>query len=234
MGKDGIVTTATYGLIPSHGDIIMFDDIEGSFNWTGSGTGADWSVSTYTSYTYRGAYTLKILTRITLPAINDYVQAIRKLHVPLTRKVAVSFYFYISDDFAPLKELSTFLTRYSGTTKFEAGIRYDVQNTRWQYLDPTASWSNIPGMTQNLMEGAWHHLTMEAELFPTGLPGVVTAFYTRFECNDIYYDMRKNILKMNTEASVTKEHLEVKVKITTNTAAQSRAFFDDILVRQTR
>jgi hypothetical protein len=221
MGQEYLRRIMVLGSVPSLGPVMLFDDIEDLFKWTGAGTGADFVVEKSATVAYNGSASLHVKTRATAPAANDVVNAYRDLFQRPGKRYSVECLFRFEVE-ASTKYVTWYFTVWDGATKHEISVRYDVVNQIWQYMDSAGSYQDITGSDQRLNNVAWHRMSFEVDEVKKEYRKLVSDS-GEFSLADLSY---------KSAANTDPIRMRALVEVTANSADKPDAYFDDFLVME--
>jgi len=223
MGNEDIRKVFVEGNLPVGGDIIMFDDMEGQLNWVGSGIGTDWVVDRYgdVNCQFRGNYGLRMMTRATTPAADDWVIAYRAIHFRKNQVVRLVYWMrYVSDTL--VRRVGNYLDYFTGTTRYMLDVAYNPSLKRWQYYNSVDVWTDVPGGAQELYGDAWHRVSL------TWFPLSPRKVY--LECDEL--SIGPLDFNVYSASSTTRRHIGVGFSVYTSSAARATVYFDDISLQE--
>jgi len=221
MGRPYIREIVVVGNIPSLGDIILFDDFEDLFKWSGTGTGTDWLVEKNTATAFNKSASLHIKTKATTPAAGDYVTAYRYIYLPPPLKLSLEcFWYYVSDTLVDFFAIE--LIFQDGSYRTHGKVRFHPPESKWQYRDDTPAYVDIPGGSQKLNEGAWHRVALKLNF--------KDKIYSHLKSDDLEIDL--SALKMQSVSDTTAKQLYVAVSVSAETNARAECYIDDLLIRE--
>lgn len=148
---------------PPPSTITLADDMEWAPVWTGSGTGADWSVALDEVHAHSPTHELTLRTRVTGPTTGDYVDAGRTLAVPPLHLVSHTAWVMIPS----LASLHTLwiTTRWNlGAHLYAAEVLYHHPTAKWYYLDEVGTYVEIPAWAGPLAALTWYPVTLRCDL----------------------------------------------------------------------
>jgi len=219
MGKPYVQQVEVIGLVEKLGRVILLDDFEDLFKWSGSGTGTDYTVEKDTTVAYNNSASLHLKTKATTPTIGDYVQAWRRTHVRGGKKISYMCYFRIGVN---VDYLLFSADLFDGTNRYRCRVKYDLTNKKWQYLDSTGAFVDVPGGVQKLRNDVdvWYYfkLTVDYE----------KGEYVSLQCNDLIIDLTG--IKLEKTPNPVGHTLFVTVFVYTAANAQAEAWYDDYFV----
>jgi len=207
------------GKIDNTGPILLDENFLQGLTWTFGGAGSDWNAEVSRENVYQGRYALKLQTRATTPAANDYFSLTKNLHVLQSKGITFqSVLNYQSNALISLIRFS--LDFYDGTYRVISAVQYLPPEAKWQYLNENGSYSDITGGNITLLANAWHRILFS---FNFG-----TCKYGRLQCEDL--DINISTLQGQKIASAVGRGLEVVIRAETETAAQLTIYIDNICI----
>jgi len=199
--------------------LVMFDDLEASDLWVAAGNAGDYAAARSTLAVFRGAYGLKLDTRVTNPADGDWVSAVRVIPFPYRDKLWFRCRWrpWVQ---AVISNVEFRLDVYNGAKQRRAALRYVPATPAFQYLNGLGGWSDLAALAITLANSAWTQLDWCVDLT---LNQYVGAYL-----NGKYADLRTiGYYEVAVEAI---RKIEVKVLVTNVGANSARADFDDIYI----
>lgn len=161
MGEEFKRTYEILGLTPAHGNIILYDDIEGYFAWIGSGDGTP-TIAKQDFAAYQGGFGLHILTDVTYMNASVTARAIRKVAIPKSLRFELALYARVNL-FANTRYIK-FALRYDNTfDKFTAAIRWRSVNDDIQYQNINGDWITLgTGLLGDFGNDQWFQVRLQA------------------------------------------------------------------------
>ena len=148
---------------PAPGETIITDDFEGPLNWTGSGTGADWTVALSTAAAHSPSHSLDLTTRVTTPTAGDIVSALFSTDYPAYPRLTLSAWINLGTILSQGPTNLVFNLN-SGARHYGAGLHYDAGTGKWHYWDVAGALQEIVALAGALAADTWYHLTLVADL----------------------------------------------------------------------
>jgi len=139
--------------------ILVHDTFEVSSLWNGTGTGLDYSVARDAAAAYFNAYGIRLQTKITTPAADDFVKMDRDYAISNKNLLKVSALFRIVNPAAEVKEFVISANHQIGDLLGIARFRYMVSTGIWYYYDAAGSYVEFLA-NSNLAENHWHRLSL--------------------------------------------------------------------------
>jgi len=221
MGEEYIRRIMVLGSVPSLGPVILFDDIEGLLKWVASGTGTGYVVEKLTTAAYNGSACLHVKTRTVGASADDIVVATRSFfRRPGLRYRVESLFEILVNSNCKLCDFEVYL--YDGTARHAPGVRYDVVNQKWQYRTGIATYTDVPGGSQNLEGADWHRVLFEFD----EARGVLT----RLICDGL--ELSGLNLGYYRSSAVGGVYCLLNLSIGSVSTTPPEAYFDDVLVME--
>jgi hypothetical protein len=139
------------------GRIIFQDDFEAGanahFNYEKAGdAGGSAVASSADERGFRGLYNLKITAPL---GAGKYYRATKYFSVPVNLRLGLEFWFG-GEGFNANSQYLNFAIEIidEALDLHEARVRYDYANTKWQYLNAAAAYSDLPNGVQNLTQSS--------------------------------------------------------------------------------
>ena len=148
---------------PAAGQTILSDDMEGPLNWTGSGTGADWTVALSTDAAHSPTHSLDLTTRVTTAMAGDTVSALFSTDYPAYPRLTLSAWINLGNLLSQGPTALVFNLN-SGARHYGAGLHYDAGSGKWHYWDAAGALQEIVALAGALAADTWYHVTLVADL----------------------------------------------------------------------
>lgn len=151
------------GSPPAAGETLLTDDMEGPLNWTGSGTGADWTVALTAAAAHSPSHSLDLTTRVTDPTAGDVVTATYTTTYPLYPQLTLTAEINLG---ALLSQGPTdWIVRVNaGAHKYSAGLRYQASDGTWHYWDALGALQPIAALAGVIAADTWVHVSLVVTL----------------------------------------------------------------------
>lgn len=202
------------------GGLLLYDDMEGVLEWSGSGTGV-YTMEQSHDHAYQGDYSLLLKTRAAAAA-NDFLEATRKVGLTPRKKLLLSFYFYPYSS-TNIKNIAVNFGHYDGSSYIHGELRYSYSSLLWQYLKSNGLYANVTGSGQKLFAEAWHSFSLNIDF--------VNSQYTQMVSDGLIIDMTSlDDYGLRSAASAIYEHLYITFRIETVGANQISTYFDLVKV----
>lgn len=160
MGREYVREITAKGSLGKSTGILLFDDGEGTDVWEEEGTGADFVVDTDTSACYSASNGLRLKTRATNPAENDYVTATRKIVTPPSKLILAECKIRLPD-VSNVKYLNFDLSYADLDEVITAGFMLDVANEKSKFYNSAGSYAEHSfGATVLYYDNYWYLVRM--------------------------------------------------------------------------
>lgn len=192
-----------------------------TLGWVHSGTGSLTRITT--RYVKDGAC-MQLTTGVTA---GDKCYAIRKLGLPLYKRLSVSAHFTLPSNGRYLYIGGDGLTNpsYTGVFKMAIGVRYDIVNSKWQYISSAGAWTDVPDGAQVLEkdDDSWHYFELIMKITATGY------FYESMICDS-------SIFKIDEAVQLTLDFTPISsvfnIGLETNVNAAVDAYIDLATIKE--
>ena len=206
------------------GGLLLYDDMEGVLEWTGSGTGT-YTMEQSHNHAYSGDYSLHLKTRAAAVAA-DTVSAVRQIGITPRKKLLFSVCFLPTSG-SDIEYISFNIIHYDGSYRREAQVRYYYEtlavNRKWKYVKSDGTLADITGGNQMLGTSAWHMMSLSIDF--------VNNQYTELISDGLVMDMASLAdYDLRAVALVGDEHLRTVLRIVTSDATQIESYFDLVKV----
>lgn len=134
--------------------VLLLDDMEGASVWTISGTGADYDGLFAGAADFFGSKGLRLRTRATDPAEDDYVQALRFIPFPRTELVVYRVHIGLPD-VSRTKSMEILGEYVDGSNQRIFGLRYCPNEPALKYLNSGGTYTEISGYDQTASDNQW-------------------------------------------------------------------------------
>lgn len=219
MGKEYEREITVQGSVPNLGPVLLFDDIEDLLKWVEAGTGGDSVFEKIATVAYNGSACLHMKSRTTNAAEDDEISGYRDTIMRPGKRYRMECLFR-PDASAQSKLVFFRALLYDGTNSHNAQVRWDEVNTKWQYLNSVAGWTDVPGGSQDLVADQFHRFLLEWDLS--------SGKYIRFVCDGLEVDLSGVSFYVTADASATIMRLDVGMFA--GAAPPGELYFDDVLV----
>lgn len=205
--------------IPVIHPALFYSNGDGQFNWSIDASGADYVADYNADAAFVGAKGLRLHTKSTTPAIDDYVHARQRLWIPPTK--ILRFQAVIASYGAsPDTQLAFTLMHYDGAIQRTAGVRLDAVDGTVYYWTSGAAWTAISALSWNSVATYWNKLDFAIS--------IADGLYNRITLNHNTQDM--SALAIQAAASATAAHLYLLISLIAKANAMARAHIDQILL----
>lgn len=143
--------------------MLLLDDCEGTYNWANTGTGGDFAGSFETTAGFFGTKGLKMLTKSTTPAENDYMQILRKVPLPEANLVVWRMLIRVPD-ISDVTEFRTKLIFLRAADWWEAGLKWTIATPKLEHLTTNGAYIDIPGLAKTTTDGCWYVMELVVDL----------------------------------------------------------------------
>uniref|UniRef100_A0A6M3JP97 Putative lectin/glucanase superfamily protein n=3 Tax=viral metagenome TaxID=1070528 RepID=A0A6M3JP97_9ZZZZ len=222
MGVEYIRTTRSADYLRPGSNIILYDDMEDLLKWDVSGYPVAGTVTKEPTATYNKNYGLRIATRATTPAINDYTAATRSIANITNNEITIELFFRLITTAANAKFDIRYDSFYNGLA-ITTGLRIDgstnyiwLMNEGGGYVQTTLQ---IPTLSANY----WHRLSVSFNL--------LTNTYIKAKINAINYNLTN--YRYFIESGFDIEQTTIMLLMGTKAAAQATIDIDDCLIYTT-
>jgi hypothetical protein len=137
-----------------YGNILCYDDFESTLKFDSSGTGADYIGDLSESYTYFGSKSLKMKTRATDPAEDDYVSCCRTISPRDCFTISVKFLALFPVVTSP-KHFAVYFYFDDFVHYYTAAIRYEISDKKLHFLNSLSEWQAIDNIFIELSYPQW-------------------------------------------------------------------------------
>ena len=128
-----------------------------------SGTGADFTLTPASGAALFNATGLRLKTRATDPAEDDYAKAVHPICFPSTRLLTVRARIS-SPDISTVKAYGILVQFFNTDTNSIASILHEPNTPRLTYRNAAGGETEITGCDQVTVDGAWHLLQFQLDL----------------------------------------------------------------------
>ena len=151
--------------------IMVLDDCEGTCTWVISGTGGDDVHEFAVAAAFQGTYGLRLATRATGAAADDYVQAVKVFGFPesglLVARVKIG-----SVDVSDVKTARLNLQWSNGVKGYSASVHLMMSAGTAQYLNSAGTYTAIACLAQTFSDQAWYTLELAVDCIDNEYVGV--------------------------------------------------------------
>lgn len=134
--------------------ILMLDDGEGTYVWTTTGTGADFAGSHETTAAFFGTKGMKLITRVTDPAEDDYVRAVRTVALPEAGLVVWRTLVRLPD-VSDVKTFHLMVTEKQGVRAWNYELKWTVATPKVEVLTTSGAYTEITEFAKAIDDGGW-------------------------------------------------------------------------------
>lgn len=219
MGKEYTRSFSVLGSSPVYGNQNILEDFTITPYFIATGTGTSFSYHRSISYPFSCRPSYYIATRSATPAEDDYVSIIDRIYISKSPFFRLQLAF-LTPDVSDLKYICFYPLWYEGATLYTASIRYDVANSKWQYLDTADNWQDITDGAALMYDLSWNFIDFSVDLANHTFISLVH--------DNIFCDMSGIPLKSVALAVGTL--LELQIRIITSGAAMGELYLAPILI----
>lgn len=221
MGKEYVRQIMVLGEVPTMGPVVLYDNMEDVFKWTITGNTGDFAGTKDTATMYNGGASMKLLTRVTDAAADDYVQALRTSFQRPGQRYAIECIW--RPESATLISWVTFeFNILDGAYRHQGAIICDVEGGRWYYRRSDGGEVELTDLTTGMAHQAWHRLRLE---FDESL-----GKYIKVIADGKEVDM--SALAYQKVGNISPVKFEWFVKVVTVTTIAAEVYVDDVLIME--
>jgi len=219
MPQERYLRAFAFNQIPILHPALLHVDCEGTWNWSSTGTGADWVAQYDTSCPFVGLHGILLRTRATAPAIGDHVTPLTRLWLPPNHlgrlQLVVRPVTHNQDLFITMA-----LLWFDGVNLHSAQIRMDTATRAVLFRNAAGTWTPLFANAFEHTVGAWNHLDFYAD-FSNHVYGYVTFNHNTVDLSGV---------PVLTGLDPTQIHLELVLWLEIQGAVQGGCAFDQILL----
>lgn len=205
--------------IPTIHPAIFYDDGNGTANYVLAGSGSDYTVAYSTQAAFCRTKGLRLATKTTTPAVDDYVQATKNFWYPASQRLRIQLLFCDTDTTVD-KEITFSLTTTDGTTLKAMLVQCGVAQNYVAIYVPVATAFQLPGAQWIRFNLGWNYLDLSADLS--------SMYYKTLALNHQVFDISQH--QVHTAAIGTEPRACFTILLTTKEAAISIIYVSDILI----
>lgn len=213
MGKEYTRSFTTVGLVPLLGSVILHDNFENLTRFIKTGTGGDDIFELDPSISYNGSQSLNMKTRVTGASTSDYISTKILTHLLPSKRLTFSIRF-LSPDFTKIQQFYFYFLFYDGVNINSAEIIFFPNTPIFQYRGDDNALHNIPNSGFNLIDDAWHALTLEIDF--------LNSKYISFSVDHLFFNLSDLSLHTGTDATLMHLSTEIYLNTVGNAPAQVR------------
>ena len=225
IDADGRIKAFIEGQSKLTGNLIFHDDFSNPiFNWDNYGD-IGYSVSRCLGQSHMGIGVMRMIA----PG-NDSVTAYKRVFTKPSLKVKFNL-VYKSDDFDELFKIEIRYIYVSSTTDYQcmSGIRYNSSNNKFYYIseridDIHMTWTEIPGLVQNLCTGCWHIINFSTDFNET------KHSYIELITDEIITDMSMYNAGVTTDSDEGDSHFYITVNDLSGSENGTTIYVDDVTI----
>jgi hypothetical protein len=203
-------------------DVMLFDDFEGRFRWTKSGTGGDDVLDEFNNASFAGEKGMRIQTRATNPAEDDYTTA--EADCCLTEAsncYARARVHFVSPTTG--KDCYIVVDWSDGTRNYKAGLKLDDDASKIYYWNSSGAWEEITGVTYDVNDDAFQWMQVALDLANKKYLGV--------KCGQEAESLAS--IDVQNVGAETERYMHIQITITADGAAQASLYVDCVYVGAT-
>jgi len=185
--------------------------------WTGEGDAGGSKDGDDTSTPFKGTKNLKVVTHTDL---NDAYAAYRLFGLTPSKKILFEGDFQFKS-IVDNKVVDFTFIYYDGTNRYEAVLRYDPVNAKWQYKNSAGAFVDVSGGAQSLRALAYHHIKITIDFG--------NAKYGYVLCDNKSFDLRAIALYSTADATRVSCKFSYGTATATGTVA-AEAYLDEIKI----
>jgi len=214
-----------FSTIPIIHPALFFDDSSGTFNWIPCAEGDDYTAEYDPVAAFVQLNGILLKTKLTTPAINDYVQIERHLWLPPLGILRLQVMFCLLS-YRPYQKIELILIWYDKLSQHAAGLQLmghtDAVGYLTGYSVPNFSYTTIPYLRLTHGSNLWNKVDLSVN--------PLTDTYHRIQVNERVLD--GSPYPIFVEATAVPQELMLLIKTTTLEAVQATAYIDQILLTQ--
>jgi hypothetical protein len=217
--EHGKPITLPFCLIPTIHPAMFYDDCSGYFNYVKTGNAGDFNASYVNTAGFNKPYGIRLTTRVTGPAIDDYASFTKYLWFPANKRMRLQLLF-ACPDISTDTEIAIQMTILDGTNGKTAQVQLGVA---WNYVAVfvvPATAVQIPGARWTRYNAYWNYFDLSVDFS--------TMYYNCLVLNDQIFDL--STYPLHYSASPTAPYSMISVQITTKEAATALLNISDILL----
>jgi len=134
--------------------VLLLEDFNVKPTILETGTGTDHNIIVHESSRFHGASGLKLSTRTTTPAEDDYVKGEISFCYPMVRRICVRARIRIATS-SKVKDYQVELNKYTGVRHYKAAIKFDNEVHKLYYWSSGGAWVEIPGYGFEMQDEVW-------------------------------------------------------------------------------
>ena len=199
----------------------VLDDCEGTLTWIISGTGGDDVHEYATVAAWQGAYGLRLKTRVTATAENDYVAAQKIFDHPYTGFLLMRLRL-ATPLVANCKSLSAGFRDDDGAQQYLAQLALYPATGLVKYCDAAGAYVAIDALAQTFAASSW--LTLEIAI------DCLTHKWLYVLLNGVKVDL--STISLYNDAATASKAAQAIIMVTASAAGAGEAYLDNILVTE--
>uniref|UniRef100_A0A6H1ZVT7 Uncharacterized protein n=1 Tax=viral metagenome TaxID=1070528 RepID=A0A6H1ZVT7_9ZZZZ len=221
MGIEFKQISPTIGKYPTQSPVLMYDNMETEFSKITTGNGTDWTIARSQTHVNEGAYSLKLQTKTTTPAIDDYIELTYK--IPYTSNKNITVEFLCSSLVATQNAtISINITEYTGTTRNVGEMEYNLNTGLTQYKNSMGEIIPTPTQPTKQQSNAWGKFSLHVDL--------ENKQYTNVYANNRKIPLQNTPLLQTTSTAAA--IIYVTITLLTTAATQATTYIDNMLIHR--
>lgn len=128
-----------------------------------TGTGADFNIIVHESSRFHGASGLKLSTKTTTPAEDDYVKAEISFCYPVVMRLCARARIRIATS-AKVKDYQIEINKYTGVAHYKAAFKFDNEVHKLYYWSSGGAWVEVAGYAFTMPDDIWTLFDMVLDL----------------------------------------------------------------------
>ena len=199
--------------------VLLLDDCEGTTLFVASGTGDDFSAANHADARYHGSKGLKLLTKETTPAENDYISAFRYVCLPRSGIYSASFRFSLPDA-SDVKYLQFGFYTDKGGYLYYPSLTIYPNTKKFYFTNSAGSDEDVCTTTYSCTDNTFHTIELQINI---STAKYVAAFFDHYASS-----FSEEALPITNTANVLSSY--IFFKLVAAGANQAAAYIDDIQI----
>lgn len=202
-------------------DILLLDDCEGTMTWSISGTGGDDVHEFAAAAAWQGAYGLRLKTRTTLAAQDDYVAAAKLYQYPASG-LLVARLRVAPLTAAAIKRIGLLLLIDDGTIIHQASLNLMCSAGTTQHLNSAGTYTAIAAMAMTYLGTQWYTIELAIDC--------AAKTYLHARLNGIHVDLSAQALY--TPGAAAARGAQTGLLVVAAAAAAAEIYADNIVTHE--
>jgi hypothetical protein len=219
MSQERIQRAHVLGTTPIMHPTIFYDNCDGTFDYVVTGTGADFAAAYVTTYALSNLKSLLAQTKLTTPAVADYVDVAKNLWLPPTKLVRLQLAFRLISASTGIT-IQWGIKWYDGVNVNTAHLRVDRSTLLTQYYNAAGSWTTITGPTCPPDPYTWSYYDLVADFTKNE--------YVRMTASHVPVSLAGT--PVNSSAGATRPKCILGLIVTAGAAVRAECAFSQILL----